>query len=231
MAKQVVQANSRKPMRTTKVGSACFGSKRSPVRVWAPRPAGQLTVSFEFTGSTCFGVGRARPRPGVQKQVLLRTTTSEASSLSPPHRHARGLIAALEPPSGARYPLEKVQERGRREHRRHHRREAGEVLVPGHQVVDVSGLGQGDQVVRSALEVSFSIVMFVVVAVHPRPRASVQRSRSRRQPADQNAAAANCSKLRGGRPVTRLTSGVTLSSAPAAMTASSSASACANGSG
>jgi hypothetical protein len=48
-------------MRETKVESTCFGSKRSPVRVWAPRPAGQLVGGFEFTGSTCFGVGRAPP--------------------------------------------------------------------------------------------------------------------------------------------------------------------------
>jgi len=39
MTKQVVQPNSDWPMRTTKPEGACFGSKRSPVRVWAPRPA------------------------------------------------------------------------------------------------------------------------------------------------------------------------------------------------
>src|ERR1039458_3607400 len=39
MAKQVDQANSRWPMRATKPDRNCFGSKRSPVRVWAPRPA------------------------------------------------------------------------------------------------------------------------------------------------------------------------------------------------
>ena len=231
MAKQVVQANSKWPMRTTKVERTCFGSKRSPVRVWAPRPAGQLTVSFEFTGSTCFGVGRARPG----------TRGAEASAAPDHHFRSKFSITTAPPRQGSdRRPgaalrsavaLREVQERGRREHRRYHCREAGEVLVPGHQVADVSGLGQGDQVVRSALEVSFSIVMFVVLAVHLRPRSSVQRSRSRRQPADQNAAVANFSKLRGGRPVTRSTSGVTLSSAPAAMTASSSASACANGGG
>jgi hypothetical protein len=37
---------------------------RSWVRVPPPRPAGQLTVSFEFTGRTCFGSGRARPGTG-----------------------------------------------------------------------------------------------------------------------------------------------------------------------
>ena len=51
-------------MRATKVESACFGSMRSWVQVPPPRPAGQLTVSFEFTGRTCFGSGRARPGTG-----------------------------------------------------------------------------------------------------------------------------------------------------------------------
>ena len=45
------------------------------------------------------GPGRG---PRAQKQVLLWTTTSEASSLSPPHRRARGPIAPLEQYSGAR---------------------------------------------------------------------------------------------------------------------------------
>ena len=67
-------------MRTTKVEGACFGSERSPLLVWAPRPEGQLVVSSEFTGCTCFSVFRAQPGPdgggkcysgpGSSKQVL-----------------------------------------------------------------------------------------------------------------------------------------------------------------
>src|ERR1019366_5250911 len=94
MAKQVDQANSRSPMRATKIQGACFGSKRSPVRVWAPRPAGQLTVSFEFAGCTCFGSGWARTE-----------TRSAEASAAPGHDqrskcsvktrwHARGVLSA-----------------------------------------------------------------------------------------------------------------------------------------
>ena len=74
-------------MRTTKVEGACFGSKRSPVRVWAPRPAGQVEVRSELAWCTCFGVAWARPGPRRgsrwQGQVLLRATILEASALPP----------------------------------------------------------------------------------------------------------------------------------------------------
>src|ERR1017187_3218327 len=46
MAKQVAQANSKVPMRTTKVEGACFGSMRSWVRVPPPRPTGSAGGQF-----------------------------------------------------------------------------------------------------------------------------------------------------------------------------------------
>jgi hypothetical protein len=61
---QTLLPNSLTPMRTPNKQRSQFGSKRSPVRVWAPRPACQLVVSSEFTWCTCFGSGRDRPGSG-----------------------------------------------------------------------------------------------------------------------------------------------------------------------
>src|ERR1017187_1512354 len=99
MAKQVVQANSRRPVRTTKVEGACFGSKRSPVRVWAPRPAGQLVVRFEFAWCICFGVVRAQPGPrwGKANAALGHDLRSKCSITTAPagQRSLRSLGAVL----------------------------------------------------------------------------------------------------------------------------------------